>query len=46
MQHQREKATLRKALQNRPVDVLDVLLENMIEIADRLVQVQPEDESN
>src|SRR5215212_12007395 len=46
MQHQRNKVPLRQPLQNRPIDVLYVLLEDMSEVADRLVQVKPEHESD
>ena len=44
MQHQREEVALGQPLHDRPIDILDVLLEDMIEVADRLVQVEAEDE--
>jgi hypothetical protein len=44
MQDEGEEPTLGQSLYDWPVDILNVLLEDVVEVADRLVQVKPEDE--
>jgi septum formation topological specificity factor MinE len=46
VQHGRKEIVVRKPLQNRPVDILHVLSEDVIEIANRLVQMEAKDESD
>jgi hypothetical protein len=41
VQYQRKELALRQTLQDRPIDILDVLLEDIVEVPDGLVQVQP-----
>jgi hypothetical protein len=43
MQDHGEKISSGKALQNRPIDVSDMLLEDMIEVADWLMEMEAED---
>ena len=45
MQNERKEVTFGKPLQNRSINVLNVLLEDMIEVSDWLVQVQPKYEA-
>ncbi len=44
MQHRREKPAPGETVEQRPVDVLHVLGEDVVEVADRLVEVESEDE--
>jgi hypothetical protein len=46
MQHDRGKAAVGKVLEQRTIDIAHVLLEDVVEIPDRLMQVNTEDESN
>ena len=46
MQNQGQKVPLGEPLQNGPVDIADVLLEDVVEVTHRLMQVQTKDESN
>src|SRR5690349_14567599 len=46
VQHDRREAVSRQSFQDRAVDVADVLLEDVVEVADRLVQVKAEDEAD
>src|SRR5215216_2993530 len=46
MEHERQEASGGEMLQNWTVDVLDMLLEDVIEVADRLMQVETEDEAD
>jgi hypothetical protein len=45
VQHERKEAPLGQTLQDGPVNILNVLLEDMIEVSDWLVQVQPKYEA-
>ena len=45
MQDEREENCARRALEKRTVDIVNVLLEDMIEVADGLMQVEAEDEA-
>jgi hypothetical protein len=42
----REKARACEAVEQRRVDVIEVLLEDVAEISDRLMEVQAEDETD
>jgi hypothetical protein len=44
MEHCREKVVLGQVLEDRTIDVLHVLLEHVIEVPNRLVEVEPKDE--
>jgi hypothetical protein len=44
MKDHREKPAPRQPVEQRPVHVLHVLGEDVVEVADRLVEVEPEDE--
>ena len=46
VQDHREEVSPRKPVEQGPVDVLDVLREDVIEVAHRLVEVQTEDEAD
>jgi hypothetical protein len=46
VQDEGEKTTLGETFDDGSVDILNVLLENVIEVADGLVEVKPENESD
>jgi len=45
MKDDREKPMRRKSLQDGAIDIANVLLKHMVEVADRLVQMETKDES-
>ena len=46
VQHRRQEIVRREVLQDRPVHIFNVLHEDMIEVPDRLMQMEAEDESD
>jgi hypothetical protein len=46
VKHGGEEVVSREPLQDRPIDVLDVLSEDMIEVADGLMQMETKHESD
>ena len=46
VQNDREEPAIGEGVEQRPVDVLDVLREDVVEVADRLVEVKPEGEAD